>query len=66
MSYEFTIDDLTNMERTIGFDWIDFPMLAYRFWHKLDHNTPLDVRLVEDFIMAFMSQYNSKVRANTF
>lgn len=66
MKYEFTVEDLELVESQIGFGWVDFPILAYRFWHKLPYNVQPATSEIEDFIIDFMSQYNSKVRANTF
>lgn len=64
--YDFSYQELIGIEDVVGFTRIDFPRAAYRFWHCLKDDAKIEAAAVEDFVIAYMSQYNKKVRANTF
>jgi hypothetical protein len=66
MSYDFSYDQLRGVTDIIDVRRSDFPTATYRFWHCLKPTDKLDYAAVEDFICAFMSQYNQKVRSGTF
>lgn len=62
MNINFTYDELVLVEGTIDFGRMDFPRALYRFMHGLLDDAELDTAKVEDFVIAFMTQFNQKVR----
>ena len=54
----FTPDELESIQRIYGASEFG-PTQAFRAWFQVDPATPLVTAQVEDFAIAFMSQYNA-------
>lgn len=67
MTYDFSDRDLSLIYDAHELGGVFGPTEAYRWWHKIADSVPLTAEHdVVDFICAFMSQYNQRIRANTF
>ena len=63
--YNFTPEQLENIHIVMELNGEFGPRDAFRFFHKLKQGTSIPTEDVEDFIMAFMSQYN-RIHPNTY
>jgi hypothetical protein len=58
--YSFNDKDLDQIYVVWSISGERGPINAYRWWHKLETAEPIKTEDVEDFAIAFMTQYNKK------
>jgi hypothetical protein len=63
--YTFTPNQLEEIQFVMEVNHEFGPRAAFRFFHKLAEGTAIPTEDVEDFIIAFMTQYN-RVHPNTY
>lgn len=63
--YNFTEEDLKKIYNVWAVNGEFGPRAAYRWWHKVEPSSPILTTDVEDFAIAFMTQYN-KLFPRTF
>ena len=62
MLYNFTQEQLQKIHRVMEFSGEFGPRAAFRYFHKLKEGDSIPTDDVEDFAIAFMSQYNRQIR----
>jgi hypothetical protein len=62
MLYNFTQEQLHKIQDVMEFSGEFGPRAAFRYFHKLKEDTTIPTDDVEDFAIAFMSQYNRQIR----
>lgn len=59
MMYRFSRTQLEEIQFVMEVNQEFGPRAAFRFYHKLAEGTAIPTEDVEDFIIAFMTQYNA-------
>lgn len=59
MMYRFSRTELDEIQFVMEVNKEFGPRAAFRFYHKLAEGTTIPTEDVEDFIIAFMTQYNA-------
>lgn len=62
MKYNFTRQQLEHIHDVMELNGEFGPRAAFRFFHNFPESTAITTPEVEDFAVAFMSQYNAQIR----